>query len=249
MTKYILPLLISLSFFASIMSCGEIKTTEPYNYKVVSIESLEEMAKEKYDFAPAETIKIYQEIADRSRKIDNHLKAGNTNYEIAKIYELKFGDFGNAIKYGKESLVDWVALNNEQKIVDSHNYLGHLFVMEDNFVEAENSTNKALELADRIKHLSGTAEANLNLSKLNYKKGAFQTALSHYKSSKSFWMKDGDKTKIFENNLLGIELYKELGEDKLASKLLGDNKDIARVVDLPKNLMDLFESQVEIEDK
>jgi len=245
MAKYFIPLLLTFSFFA----CKDIKTTDPYNYTVKSLESLEEMAIEKYDLAPGETIKIYKEIANRSRKINNHEKSGSTYLEIAKIYEEKFVDYDNAIKFGKEALLDWEKGKQSKQVVIAENFLGHIYIMDENFTEAESSIKKALENAENIEFPAGIADSNLNLAKLNYKRGDYDRALIHYKSSKQFWMKDGDKKKIFENNLIGIELYKELGKDGLASKLLDDNKGIARTIELPKNLMDLFESQVEVEDK
>jgi len=245
MAKYFIPILFVFSFYA----CKDLKTTDPYNYTVVSIESLEEMAREKYDLAPGETIKIYQEIADRSRKIGNHQKSGETNFEIAKIYEEKFVDYANAIKFGKESLVDWEAAKDSKQIVNVQNYLGHIFIMDENFTEGEKSINEATKLSESLSYSQGIADANLNSAKMKYKQGNYEQALSHYKSSKQFWMKDGDQKKIFENNLIGIELYKELGQDKLANKLLRDSKEIARSIDLPKSMMDLFESQVEVADK
>jgi len=245
MAKYFIPFLFVIIFF----SCKDLKTTDPYNYTVKSIESLEELATEKYDLAPGETIKIYQEIADRSRTMENYKKSATTNFEIAKIYEEKFVDYANAIKFGKEALSDWEADENSKQVAKAQNYLGHILIMDENFNEAEATIKKALDLSESLSYASGVAESNLNFAKMNYKQGNFEQALSHYKSSKQFWMKDGDQRKIFENNLIGIELYKELGDDKLARKLLRDNKGIARDIDLPKNLMDLFESQVEVEDK
>jgi len=245
MAKYFIPFLMIFSFYA----CKDLKTTDPYNYTVISLESLEEMAEEKYDLAPGETIKIYQEIADRSRKIGNHEKSASTNLEIAKIYEEKFVDYKNAVKFGLESMNDWKAAENSKQLVTVQNYLGHLYIMDEDFVKADSAIAEALSQSETISYAPGVAESNLNLAKMNYKKGNYEQALSHYKASKQFWMKEGDQKKIFENNLIGIELYKELGEDKLASKLLRDSKAIARDIDLPKNLMDLFESQVEVEDK
>ena len=245
MDKFLITI-FALFFLAS---CGEVKVSEPYNYTVISIDSLRQMAADKYESAPEEAIEIYKEISNRSTTIKDYKKSARANFNIAQVYNEQLSDYGNAIDYSLLSVQDWQAVNDPQQTATVLNYLGQLQGRVNNFSEAEKNLNKAITLYSQLEDEKGLADTHLHLARIKLKAKEHDAAMEHYKQAKTFWKEDGDKKRIFESNLVGIDLYKHFGKKDQAKNLINENIGIARSTEIDKTLLDKFETQVAVEDK
>ncbi len=245
MYKYIASLML-LVFFTS---CKDNGNSSNYNNDSVVFETMELEAMQKYNESPADAIPLFQKLVEKARELGDLPKAGMANLNLAGIYEETLGDYASAVKYSKAALEDWTAVDDKKEIANVLKYLGYVQGLNNNAAEGEMNINKAIEMYEGMDYLPGVAISHLNMAKVKLHQGDLTTALEYAKMSKSYWRDTENQARMFDANLVAIDIYKQQGKNSTVLKLINENKDIARGTSIGKMALDKFETHVRVEDK
>jgi len=203
---------------------------------ITNIDSLDQLAIKNYNEAPHISISAFEQISKYSRKVEDFRKSGTANLNIAGIYDEKFKSYSEALKYSLESMKDWEALGDSMQIANLKKYIGFLHGQDNNFVEAEKHVHEAIKIYRILDFKEGIAVSKINLSKIKLKE-----AIQYFNESKSFWQSKNKKSRIFDNNLVGIELFNELNNNLEVNSLIRENEKILKNLEINKFLMNKFE--------
>lgn len=130
-------------------------------------------------------LEFYQVALETNRKtnstgvLNNAVVANLIN--IGSIYQLR-GDARNAIRSFDEALEIVEKKNTPTEIAAMHNYLGSLYLSQQNYTEAEEHTNKSISLLAGTDNKRALAANYKRLSEIYAKQGYYEKSLSSYQT-------------------------------------------------------------------
>ena len=230
--------LILTFILSTLFSCTE--GSKSNKGKTVAIESLERTALDSYNSNPIESVETFKKLVVEYRGLGRSDKSAIANLNIAGIYDEKLNDYPKALSFAKASLNDWKELNDSMQIANLYKYVGLLESYNDNFDVAIDDIQKAIRLYEDLNFEEGVAVSHINMAKVLHQKGDNTSALQHYKDSKGFWRTSGNNERVFDNNLVGIEIYTSMNLLTERSNLIKENDAILKSQQINEFLLDKF---------
>ena len=223
-----------------LLSCRDKRNEVDIKTDKINIDSLEQFAFQSYSENPMQAAEIFKKVAAEYRELKNYKKSGQTNLNIAGIYEEKLSDYSTALFYSKQSLQDWKTTNDSMQIANLYKYVGYIEGLNNNYDKAEEDIQTAINIYTQLNFKQGIAVSNINMAKVMLLKTNYKEAKKYYDKSKAFWNKIGDKSRIFDNNLVGIRIFQKLSQTEQVSKLIQENELILKDIEVNKYLKDKF---------
>lgn len=226
-----------------IISCTS-DSTRKVAKELVEVQSVEELEKsgfQAFQEAPQKAIPIFKQVATKYEEQKNLKKAGQTNLNIANIYDEYSNEIDSALLYSHKSLKNWETRNDTLQIANLHKYIGLLKGKVGNFEEGKLSILEAIELYKAQGFKQGIAVSEFNLADLYFRQNKFEESELLLTKSIEFWKEQGQFSRVFTNNLLGIKLYDKIGKKEEVQKLIEENMEIKN----KNKLNDFIENQFE----
>lgn len=242
--QFIINMIVRLSIILLLLvSCNETPRKQTvYKSDSLNIDSLERIAFNTYDGEPLKAIELYKKVADNYKTQDNNQKSGQTNLNIAGIYEEKLSNFTKALIYSKKSLEDWTLARDSMQMANLYKYIGYLEGLNKNFEKAEEDIQTAIHMYEKMNFQQGIAVSHINMSKVQIQKSNFEEAKKYYYLSKDYWRMQGNNSRIFDNNLVGIRIFQNTNQVEEVSNLIKENEFILKGEEINKFLIDKFKA-------
>lgn len=223
-----------------LIACKE-QTAEEINVPVqINVDSIEQAAFNAYMDSPRQAATLFQHVAAEYSRRGNFKKSGQTNLNIAGIYEERLHDYPNALHYSKASLNDWKSANDTMQIANLYKYLGYVEGLNGNFPKAKRDIQHALKLYSKLNFNQGTAVSNINMAKVLLMEKDFEEAERFYTRAVTFWREKGKLSRVFDNNLAGILIFQNTGEYEKVQSLIKENESILDQVKINQFVLDYF---------
>lgn len=222
-----------------IISCHE-TTQKIEKVKAVSVEELEQQAISYYKDDPRAAIKIFEEIVQKARASSDFKKASQSNLNIASIYDEELNQKDQALKFGYESLSDCFTIKDTLQMANLYKYIGLLEGKLGRYQKAEENISTAIDLFAKKVHERGVAVCHINMAEVKWLAGEFSSSEQYFNKSKNFWISVANKSRIFDNNLLGIQLYGTTDDQVKHRALVEENSRIMKEEVIDEFLVNKF---------
>jgi tetratricopeptide (TPR) repeat protein len=98
--------------------------------------------------------------------------------------------------------------------------------------EAKSDIHQAIRMYENIGFGQGVAVSEINLAEVYFMTQNYMESEALFSKSKAFWKSNGDLGRVFTNNMLGIQIYAEIGDIDKAGKLIKENEEIMNQTEL-----------------
>lgn len=159
-------------------------------------------------------------------------KAGITHLNIANLYDERLGQTDSALVWSEKALNIWMDQHDTMQMANLYKYTGLLKGRSGKMVEAISDIHQAIRLYEEAGFAQGVAVSEINLSEVYLRIDNYTESEALFTRSTDFWNGNGDLSRVFTNNLLGIRLYTEMGKPKKAEELIHENEDILKQTEL-----------------
>lgn len=222
-------IIIIISLFTSCKQKSKPQNTAVQTDKI-NVEKLEQEGFNVYQESPAAALKIFKVVASEYEKNENYKKAGLTNLNIANIYDEHIHNLDSAIYYSQYALHIWQTQKDTLQMANLLKYLGLLKGRNGQFSEAKATIQKAILHYEDIPFQQGVAVSKINLADTYFREKDYPNALKYYNQSTDFWWTQNERSRIYTNNILGIQILYTMNESKKAQHLIEENSIIEQEV-------------------
>lgn len=207
-----------------------------------SPEALEEDGIKAYQESPEKSLPIFKKLIGMYNEKNNAIKASFSALSVASIYADNLNKPDSALIYAHEALAIWEKKKDKKEKANVIKYIGLLESRMKKYDDAIAHINESIVLYQEINFEDGIAMANLDLSKVYFEKKDLKKGEEFLKKSTDYWLKGNQKDKIFSNNLVAIESYGKLGNNKMVKKLVAENDKISTEVTINNFMKNKFEA-------
>jgi tetratricopeptide (TPR) repeat protein len=205
-----------------------------------SIQELEQKAFSLYQENPEEAVPYFKELAQRCKEDGITDKAAITYLNTANIFDEHLAEKDSALLYAEISLGLWQERKDSLQQANLYKYVGLLKGQTGKLDEGIEDLQKAIFFYRILGFPEGLAVAERNLAKVFFLQKEYAKTKALLSKSTHFWRQKGDQGRVFGNNLLGIELYRVLGEKAKEQRLLIENRTILESSDIPPIMENRF---------
>jgi len=197
--------------------------------QLIEVKSVEELEKDGFEMLkdfPQKAIPIFKQVAISYENQNNLKKAGQTNLNIASIYDEHSNKLDSALIYSNKSLEIWKRKNDTLQIANLYKYVGLLNGKAEKFEEAKSFISQAIKLYQDKGFEQGIAVSEFNLADVYFREKKFQESELLFNKATEFWRRKGSFSRVFTNNILGIRIYENLGKKNAVQQLINENIEI-----------------------
>ena len=206
----------------------------------INVEEYEKKGFEIFQENPREAIQIFKQVAVKYEKDENLKKAGITNLNIANIYDERLEETDSAIIFSKKALTIWRTQNDTLQMANLYKYIGLLKGRLGETEEAKADIQQAIGMYEKAGFAQGVAVSEINLAEVHLNTQNYKESEALFIKSKAFWKGNGDLSRVFTNNILGIRIYTEMEAPEKAGELIKENQEIMDQVELDGFIIDQF---------
>jgi len=204
-------------------------TTEEQDSSIKNEINVDSLAKEGFKMfqeAPEEAVQIFKQVARTYEKQEDLKQAGITNLNIANVYDEYLAQLDSALVYTEKSLSLWAVQQDTLQMANLYKYLGLLKGRTGSLEEGKSDIDRAIRLYQSVGFNQGIAVSEINLAEVLLEAKQVTKSEALFVNSTSFWKERGDLSRVFTNNILGIQIYDEMGEQEKIEVLIAENEEI-----------------------
>ena len=221
----VLALMISCNEQATTNKTSPQKAAPTVQIKGTTALEVEKEAFDKYDLSPKESIPYFKKAANLFLAEEKYPKAALALSNLAAIYEQTYPQTDSALFFANQSIDLYKQLKDELQYAEMLLFIG-------NFKEKTAGGNgkpeilAAIEKFEKLKMYEKAAIEKFNLSIRYFSGGDLQRSKDFWQQSTDYWHATNDKTKIFGNNLFGIELFENMDDMTKVKQLIQESDKI-----------------------
>lgn len=210
----------------------------------ISIEELEQKGFEVFQESPEEAIQIFKQVAINYEKQENLKKAGIINLNIANVYDEYLERKDSALIYSERALRIWKEQKDTLQMANLYKYTGLLKGGLGKIDEAQSDIHQAIRMYETKGFGQGVAVSEINLAEVYFMDENYTESEALFSKSKDFWKGNGDLSRVFTDNILGIRIHTKMGDMGKAGKLIKENEDIMTQTELDDFIKNRFQELI-----
>lgn len=211
----------------------------------LSVEELEKKGFEMFQESPEAAIQVFKQVAVSYERQGNLVKAGISNLNIANVYDEYLAATDSAIVYSGKALKIWEAQKDTLQMANLYKYIGLLKGRSGKLDAAKSDIQYAIGLYEKTGFRQGIAVSEINLAEVCFMDQNYTESKALFSKSKEFWKENGDLGRVFTDNILGIRVYHQIGDQDKVEELINENKGIRSETALDDFILGKFDELID----